>query len=100
MNIFYKCLFYLSLLVVHSQPNNNNIREEYNMYLNVFKKKETSTSYHIFRQNYELIQGNNKNYYLTQHSDTHTNDFYFSPTIYVYVLESRKKENQKVLLCV
>lgn len=82
------------------------IRDEYDTYLHLFKKKETSHSFLIFTSNLQMVTRANQficetnHYYLTQDSDVYHNTYYSSPTIYIYLLDSRKKENQHTLLCV
>lgn len=82
---------------------NNTIRDDYNHYLTLFKKKETQSSFHIFQQNYHQVMIYNQHhgggYYLTQESDLQPNHIYFTPTIYIYKLPSREENNQKILLC-
>jgi hypothetical protein len=84
----------------NSQPIN--IRNEYNNYLTVFKKLETVNSYNIFKENFMIVSSinNGDRYYLTQDSDVIPNKYYSSKSMYIYLLDSRQKQNQKVLLCV
>ena len=87
----------------HHTNDNRNIRDNYNHYLTLFKKKETSNSFHVFQQNYQQVMIYNEHhgggYYLTQESDVHHNHIYYTPTIYIYKLPSREENNQKILLC-
>ena len=95
-------LLFIYFSTTYSQPTN--IRNEYENYLTVFKKVETINSYNIFKDNFLFVNNMNTNtcnrYYLTQDSDTIPNKYYSSQSMYIYLLESRKKENQKVLICV
>jgi hypothetical protein len=82
------------------------LREQYDTYLHLFKKKETHNSFSIFTNNLEVITRQNyhcqysNHFYLTQDSDVSVGEYYTSPTIYIYRLNSRAKENQHTLLCV
>jgi len=95
---FFVCL--LSMAV--SPPTISPERELYESYLRVFKKKETPHSFFIFTDNLSRVRALSgmRQYYLTQDSDVIPGHYYESNTLFIYLLDSRKKENQKVLLCV
>jgi hypothetical protein len=102
MKLRHVFVFFLSLI----DMTTSTVRDEYNTYLHLFKKKETSNSFAIFTGNLQMITRANQqicetnHYYLTQDSDVIHGTYYTSPTIYIYVLNSRKRENQHTLLCV
>jgi hypothetical protein len=55
--------------------DNNELRRQYDNFLQIFKKQETSSSFQTFVQNLNTIENYNKyssecRMYLTQHSDT------------------------------
>ena len=83
----------------HAWLNINTIRQDYDDYLSVFNKKESPTSFEVFKHNFNFIS-TKEHYYLTQDSDIKYNEFFFSPTVYIYKLKSREQKNQKILLCV
>jgi hypothetical protein len=80
-------------------PATNNLRQEYDTYLQVFKKKESPDSFDIFKHNYYQIV-DKENHYLTQDSDNAYNEYFSTPAIYIYKMKSRQPQNQKILLCV
>ena len=102
MRLSHVVVFLLSII----DMTTSTVRDEYNTYLHLFKKKETVNSFAIFSGNLQMVTRANQqicesnHYYLTQDSDVYHNTYYSSPTIYMYVLDSRKKENQQTLLCV
>jgi hypothetical protein len=75
------------------------LRHEYDTYLQVFKKKESTDSFDIFKHNYYQIV-DKENHYLTQDSDIAYNEYFSTPAIYIYKMKSRQPQNQKILLCV
>lgn len=98
-------LFYCLIAVAVSPPtpsSSSSTRELYDSYLQIFKKKETPHSFFIFSDNLNRIRHltETRQYYLTQDSDSIPGHYYESNTVFIYLLDSRKKENQKVLLCV
>ena len=80
-------------------PTTNNLRQEYDTYLSVFKKKESLDSFDIFKHNYYQIVDKD-NHYLTQDSDIAYDEYFSTPAIYIYKMKSRQPQNQKILLCV
>lgn len=94
-------LFYCLIAVAVSPPtpSSSSTRELYDSYLQIFKKKETPHSFFIFSDNLSRVR-ETRQYYLTQDSDSIPGHYYESHALFIYLLDSRKKENQKVLLCV
>ena len=94
----------LSFTVVVAQPPLPIIREHYDQFLSLFKKRETAHSFSIFKDNFVTVYLANgdcssNRYYLTQHSDVQFNHYYISTAVYIYLLDSRKQENKNVLIC-
>ena len=90
---------------IPSYSSSSSMKELYDSYLQVFKKKETPHSFFIFSDNLIRVRAANnlsgmRQYYLTQDSDVIPGHYYESNALFIYLLDSRKKENQKVLLCV